>query len=126
MNLKVTLMDLIQKELIFDGWALIKKIKNGISIEMDTITWKVYEKGLIIESKSDYKVVLMLKDQSQTKGNIETEFGCLDLQCETSLYRINGNCIEIKYQLIQGNESQLFHFIVANKEDLAWQALIFN
>lgn len=126
MNLKVTLMDSIQKNMIFDGWASIEKIKNGASIKMDTITWKVYEKGLVIESESDCKVVLMLKEHSKTKGHIETEFGCLDLQCETSLYRINGNCIEIKYRLIQGSESQLFHFTITNKEDLAWQALIFN
>ena len=48
------------------------------------------------------------------------------MTCETSLYRINKNSIEIKYKLIQETDVQLFHFVLTNKEDVSWKALMFN
>ena len=52
------------------------------------------------------------------KGHIETEFGKIELDCHTSHYDVNENCVEVKYSLIQGNEEQKFHFVLyINKEE---------
>lgn len=117
MKQKVELLDILNKETIFDDYATITTIgNNGIQIEMklenSTFLWKCYEKGIVIESRSDYIVVLTLKDNARTKGHIETEFGDIPLQCETMIYGMNDQYIEIKYNLIQNNEGQLFHFIL--------------
>ena len=46
------------------------------------------------------------------------EFGKIGLDCDTSHYEVDENCVEVKYSLIQGNEKQEFHFVLyINKED---------
>ena len=129
MILNVCMTDQIHNEMVFNGQAQIVPINNGYCIHMNGNTdlkWKIYSKGMIIENDSDYRVVLTLKENSGTKGHIETEFGKIGLKCETSLYRINKNSIEIKYKLIQETDVQLFHFVLTNKEDVSWKALMFN
>lgn len=129
MNLNVQLIDVIQDEIIFDGIANVENCKNGLKIEMknqSTITWKVYAKGIVIEIASDYKILLPLKENSCSKGHIDTEFGTMELKCDTNLYRIDENFIEVKYSLNPDDDSNSFHFKLVGKEDISWQALMFN
>ena len=91
-----------------------------VSFNNDThhFEWRIWKKGLVIRSESDIIVNLTLRLNSQTKGHIETEFGKIDLDCHTSHYDVDENCVEVKYSLIQGNEKQEFHFVLyINKED---------
>ena len=117
MNCSVQLSDLINNEIVFKGISTISSLKNnGLCIEMkradSSYCWKCFEKGLIIESVSDYKVVMTLKENATTKSHIETEFGTIYLQYHTSLYKMNRNCIEVEYELVQEDESQKFHFLL--------------
>lgn len=124
MKIQVQLIDLLNNEIVYHGLAQTEDIKNnGLCIYMKnkkmSYIWKCYEKGLAIESISDYKVSLTLRENNVTKGHIETEYGIIYLQCKTSLYKMNEKCIEVKYDLIQGNETQPFHFVLnLNKEEI--------
>lgn len=132
MENRVQLLDKSQNVIVFDGNALISKTKNnGFIVSMKSnqsqMNWKIYPTGLIIESIADYKVVLTLRPNSTTKGHIETEYGIIDLHCKTSLYKINENCIEVQYDLIQGNDIQVFHFkLNLYGEESLCQRLMFN
>lgn len=122
MKIQIEMVDLINNVIVFQGMAKIDHQKNGTIFLMKdkklSYTWKCYEKGLVIESISDYKVNLTLKENAVTKGHIETEYGIIYLQCQTSIYKMNEKCIEVKYDLIQGDEKQPFHFILnINKEE---------
>lgn len=111
------MLDLLNNVTVFCDYAQIESLKNnGISILMESdnlkYNWKCYEKGLMIESISEYKVNLTLRNNNITQGHIETEYGIIYLQCKTSIYKMNEKCIEVKYDLIQGEDKQPFHFVL--------------
>ena len=113
---KIRLIDMENQTILYDGLAHINPLKNnGIEYNFENedrkYTWKVWEKGMVIRSEADYILELTLRFNCMTKGHVETEFGILDLQCKTSLYKIDKNCIEIQYML-NNDEEQVFHFIL--------------
>ncbi len=116
MKIQIEMVDLINDVIVFQGSAQMQEEKNGQTIQMHSeelkYTWKCYEKGLVIESISEVRVNLTLKENALTKGHVETEYGIIDLQCKTSVYKIDEKCVEVKYDLIQGDEKQPFHFIL--------------
>lgn len=116
MNSKVELIDKSNNEVIYRGMATCTQEKSGwvytFGPKDHTFIWKVYEKGLVIESLSEVHITLVLRHQKETTGHVEASFGRMDLQCHTSLYKINENCIEVIYQLIQGQDTQEFHFVL--------------
>lgn len=123
MTNQVHLFDKISNQTLYKGEAKIDFSGNEgllVSFNNDThhFEWRIWKKGLVIRSESDIIVNLTLRLNSQTKGHIETEFGKIDLDCHTSYYDVDENCVEVKYSLIQGNEKQEFHFVLyINKED---------
>lgn len=114
MNIKVQLVDKLNNQVIYYGVASVEyenaKQKITFKDENYKYIWKIFESGLIIESISEVAVFLTLRKGHQTKGHIDSQFGQLDLNCFTSDYKINENCIEVAYQLIQGDEKQEFQF----------------
>lgn len=124
MKTKIQLIDKISNQVIFEGDALIEsdlsKEKLVFQDEERTYVWKVFEKGLIIETISEAYVHLTLRQDHSTKGHIHTDFGQIDLQCRTTLYKIDKNYVEVVYELLQGKDSQNFHFILykMNEEEL--------
>lgn len=105
----------------FEGKAFRKELKNGgyemiFSNEKYHFSWKIYKKGLIIQSDSDISVHLTLKERAQTKGHIDTEYGRIPITCQTSIYKIYENHIEVEYDLLQGSQSQNFHFTLTISE----------
>ena len=113
---KITLIDVIQKEILFNGDVQIEPLKNEGTLyifgnQERMYTWKVWKNGMIIKSEADYILELTLRLNNTTKGHIETEFGTIDLKCRTTLYKINENCIEVQYMLNE-DINQLFHFIL--------------
>lgn len=132
MKNRVQLFDKSQNIVVYDGNAEITRVKNnGFIVSMKSnqsqMNWKVYSTGLIIESIADYKVVLTLRPNATTKGHIETEYGIIDLHCKTSLYKINENCIDVQYNLVQGTDIQSFDFkLTFYGEESLCQQLMFN
>ncbi|MDO4465959.1 MAG: DUF1934 domain-containing protein [Bacillota bacterium] len=127
MSTKVSLIDYLNNETVFKGNCVRKSEKNCVTYEFGNknhmFIWKVYEKGLIINSISEVKVHLVLIKEKKTKGYIETEFGNIDLECYTDVLNIEKNQIEVRYSLVQGDE-QIFHFCL--KEELEWQPSMWN
>lgn len=124
MKTKIQLIDKISNQVIYEGKALIEsdlsKEKLVFQDEERTYVWKVFEKGLIIETISKANVHLTLWQDHSTQGHIRTDFGQIDLQCRTTLYKIDKNYVEVVYELLQGKDSQNFHFILykMNEEEL--------
>lgn len=124
MKTKIQLIDKISNQVIYEGKALIEsdlsKEKLVFQDEERTYVWKVFEKGLIIETISEANVHLTLRQDYSTQGHIRTDFGQIDLQCRTTLYKIDKNYVEVVYELLQGKDSQNFHFILykMNEEEL--------
>lgn len=124
MKTKIQLIDKISNQVIYEGKALIEsdlsKEKLVFQDEERTYVWKVFEKGLIIETISEANVHLTLRQDHSTQGYIRTDFGQIDLQCRTTLYKIDKNYVEVVYELLQGKDSQNFHFILykMNEEEL--------
>lgn len=124
MKTKIQLIDKISNQVIYEGKALIEsdlsKEKLVFQDEERTYVWKVFEKGLIIETISEANVHLTLRQDQSTQGHIRTDFGQIDLQCRTTLYKIDKNYVEVVYELLQGKDSQNFHFILykMNEEEL--------
>ncbi len=122
MNTQIHLFDKISNQTIYKGVAHFKELKNdGYQIQFNKdeykFTWNVYEGGLLIYSESQMLVKLPLRPERKTKGHIETEFGIIDLECETRFFNTQSDCVEIEYTLLQGDEKQHFHFIMMiNKE----------
>lgn len=116
MSIKVQLIDKISNQVIYAGKATIEQENSmkKIMFKSDdhTYIWKIFENGLIIESLSEVHVILTLRENHRTKGHINSQFGQIDLQCETSIYKINKNYIEVVYELIQESDRQEFHFIL--------------
>ncbi|MBP3853581.1 MAG: hypothetical protein J6D18_03325, partial [Erysipelotrichaceae bacterium] len=83
MNRLITLHDVLNRTIVYSGWARIEPIANGKMIEFEDETyqycWKIYEKGMTLTSKSEMDVVLTFKDQTKTKGHIDSEFGRMDV-----------------------------------------------
>lgn len=127
MSTKISLMDCMNQELIFKGTCIRKNEKNCIVYEFGNknhmFVWKVYDKGLIIDSISEVRVHLVLIKDKKTKGYIETEFGNIDLECYTDVLKIENGQIEVKYSLVQEDE-QIFHFCL--KEELEWNPSMWN
>lgn len=119
---QIHLFDKISNQTIYKGVAKFNALKNdGYQIQFESeehqFTWNVYKSGLLIYSQSQMLVKLPLRHQRKTKGHIETEFGIIDIECETKFIKTQPDCVEIEYTLLQGNEKQHFHFImIINKE----------
>ena len=117
MTNQVHLFDKISNQTLYKGEAIIDFCNNDgllVTFKNDThqFKWKIWQKGLVIRSESEIIVNLTL-------GHIETEFGIIDVECHTTLYNVNENCVEVKYSLIQGKDKQEFHFVLyINKEDM--------
>ena len=124
MKTKIQLIDKISNQVIYEGKALIEsdlsKEKLVFQDEERTYVWKVFEKGLIIETISEANVHLTLRQDHSTQGHVRMDFGQIDLQCRTTLYKIDKNYVEVVYELLQGKDSQNFHFILykMNEEEL--------
>ena len=124
MKTKIQLIDKISNQVIYEGKALIEsdlsKEKLVFQDEERTYVWKVFEKGLIIETISEANVHLTLRQDHSTQGHVRRDFGQIDLQCRTTLYKIDKNYVEVVYELLQGKDSQNFHFILykMNEEEL--------
>ncbi len=112
----------ITDDLLYEGIASVNLLKNGMRImfqdENYSYDWKIYEKGLVIRNVSEIEVVLTLRPSKTTRGHIETEFGEIELVCETLKYEWKDDVVEIRYDLVQGQDRQHFHFILyIYKED---------
>lgn len=124
MSIKVQLIDKQENTIVYQGSAQIDYDNNAIQNILfkspdHAYCWKVYDKGLVIESISEVSVYLSLRENHNTKGHIDSEFGRIDLQCWTSLYTMNENYIEVIYDLIQDTQKQRFHFVLnIYKEDV--------
>ena len=72
MKTKIQLIDKISNQVIYEGKALIEsdlsKEKLVFQDEERTYVWKVFEKGLIIETISEANVHLTLRQDHSTKG----------------------------------------------------------
>lgn len=110
----IRLWDHIENKQYYDESAEVIYNKNSIEITVKsdpfTFLWKLYEKGVVVQSHSSVRVLLTLKEDAVTRGHIETEFGRIPLECCLFLYKIEKDYVEIKYEIRQGNHSQLFHF----------------
>ncbi len=119
---QIHLFDKISNQTIYKGVAHINDLKNdGYQLQFNKdehqFTWNIYKGGLLICSQSEMLVKLPLRLERKTKGHIETEFGVIDLECETKKYDTQPDCVEIEYTLLQGNDKQHFHFVMMiNKE----------
>lgn len=110
----VTLIDEQTHTILYRGRGQIDLLKNnGYEVQFGNderqYVWKIWNNGLIIISKADYILELTLRLNARTKGHLETEFGRIDLHCKTSLYKINENCVEVRY-VMEEDGSQIFHF----------------
>lgn len=119
--MKVQLIEHREGVVHYQGDATMIPIKNGIEIQFvdgaHMYSWKVYEQGVIIRSISDVEVILTCKPQRRTQGHIDTEYGRIDLEIETEIYHNKTNQIELKYDLIQNEQRQTFHFTLSMKEE---------
>lgn len=123
MKCEIILEDKISNQRIYQGDGVVHSISNGIEIlfedDVYSYHWKVYEKGLIITNQSEVLVHLTFKEKKRTKGHIETEFGNIDLEVETLKYQYHSKRVEIRYDLIQNEQRQSFHFVLhISEEDL--------
>lgn len=123
MKCEIILEDKLNNQRIYEGDGNIHSISNGIEIlfadDVYSYHWKVYEKGLIITNQSEVLVRLTFKENKRTKGHIETEFGEIDLEVETLKYRHHHKSVEIRYDLVQNEQRQSFHFVLyLSEEDL--------
>lgn len=112
MNKLIELVDVYNKETIYKGIGNCKELKNGgreISFGNSNhqFSYKVWPKGCVIESKQECSVVLSLRLNAKTIGHIYSEFGQMDVSCQTTMYEVEENKIEVKYAL---GEDQFFHF----------------
>ena len=112
MNKLIKLVDISNHVTIYKGIGNCLGLKNGgreISFgNLDhSFNYKVWPNGCIIESKQECKVVLSLRMHAKTKGHVYSEFGQMELQCQTTMYKVEENEIEVQYTL---GEDQFFHF----------------
>ena len=119
--MKVQLVEHSEGIVHYEGAAWVVPMKNGKEIRFGnddhTYSWKIYEKGLIIRSTSEIEVVLTCRPNRKTKGHISSEYGTMDLDVETVFYKKTEDHIEVKYDLIQNEQRQTFHFTLTMKEE---------
>ena len=119
--MKVQLVEHPEGIVHYEGTAIVVPMKNGFEIrfgnDAHTYSWKIYEKGLIIRSISEMEVVLTFRPNRKTKGHISSEYGTMDLNLETVFYKQTEDQIEVKYNLIQNEQKQTFHFTLTMKEE---------
>lgn len=127
MSTNISLINCLENEKVYYGKFSRKDEKNYTIYEFGNknhmFVWKIYDKGIIIDSISDVKVHLVLIKEKKTKGYIETEFGNIDLQCYTDILKIENGSIEVRYSFVQEDE-QIFHFCL--KEELKWNPSTWN
>ncbi len=124
MSAYIQLLEPFTQTIYFEGRGEVFYKKNGFEVyfkdDRYQYTWKVYPKGCMIHSKSELDVFLTCKENHQTQGHIDSEYGRIDVLCYTKKYEVKENEVEIKYDLIQGQEVQSFHFILYIKEDTSY------
>ena len=131
MSCRIRLYDDISKNMIYKGYASSertdKKVLLQFGDEEHSFIWRIYRSALIIESISEIHVFLTLKNSTLTTGHIDTEFGRIDLQCETSHLEISDHSINVKYAIINGENRQDFMFtlLIDEGEDIC-NLLILN
>ena len=107
---------------IYNGPADVELIPNGrkITFKDNTYeyTWNVYEKGMVVRSHSEIDVNLTFKEETKTKGRIDSEFGRMDVHTQTQRYYQDETRVEIKYDLIQEEAIQAFHFILEIEQEI--------
>lgn len=122
MIVQVTLKDMNSLNVIYNGPADVELIPNGrkITFKDNTYeyTWNVYEKGMVVRSRSEIDVNLTFKEETKTKGRIDSEFGRMDVHTHTQRYYQDETRVEIKYDLIQGEAIQAFHFILEIEQEI--------
>ena len=122
MKVQITLKDMNSLNVIYNGPADVELIPNGrkITFKDNTYeyTWNVYEKGMVVRSHSQIDVNLTFKEQTKTKGRIDSEFGRMDVHTQTQRYYQDETRVEIKYDLIQDQESQPFRFILEIEQEI--------
>ena len=110
----IRLWDRIENKQYCDESAEVFYNKNSMQITVKSdpyiFIWKLYEKGLVVQSRSSVQVLITLKENTVTRGRIETEFGHIPLECCLFLYKIEKDYEKIKYEIKLGRHSQLFHF----------------
>lgn len=117
MLVKVHLVDQKNKITLYKGNAILENINNSgqrfsFQAENHRYIWTIFDKLICIQSISEQKVKVYLKQEGDSKIKIENEFGQLDLKCRTSLYKISSQCIEVQYVL----ETETFHFCLFIEE----------
>lgn len=121
MIVQLKLTNLTEKEIIYQGVAKMETIPNGRKFQFgDGIyqyTWQVYDKGMTLHSHSQVDVHLTFKEQAKTKGHIQSEFGRLDVQCLTHIYRPGYNRVELEYDLLMDQSEQHFHFVLEIEQE---------
>ena len=127
MKTKIRLIDKMSNQTIYEGMAIVEadRSKETMVFQDDqrSYIWKVFEKGLVIETVSEAKVYLTLRQDHSTKGHVQSSFGQINLQCRTSLYKIDKNYIEVVYELLLGEDSQKFHFILYKLNEEEYNAI---
>ena len=122
MSVDIKLVEQLNHVVHFHGKGQLIQKMNGFEVYFKDDTyqycWKVYENGCMIHSKSEIDVFLTCRENHQTKGHIDSEYGRIDLLCHTLKYELTENKVEVKYDLIQGQDRQAFHFILYIKEDM--------
>ena len=124
MNKLIKLVDVMSNETLYQGSGTCKSLKNGgreicFGTNGHQYVYKTWPKGCIIESKQECQVVLSLRLHAKTVGHIYSEFGQMDVNCQTTIYTVEEDKIEVRYALVQGKEHQFFHFklYIENEEE---------
>lgn len=131
MSCRIRLYDQINQNMIYKGYASSQPSQNKVVLtfgdEEHSFIWKIYHSALIIESISDIHVFLILKENVRTAGHIDSEFGRIDIQCETSQLSIKNHSVKVKYAIVNGEDKQDFMFtmMIDEGEDLC-NLLILN
>ncbi len=131
MSCRIRLYDEISKNMIYKGYASSERTDKKVILqfgdEEHSFIWKIYHSALIIESISDIHVFLILKNDACTQGHIDSEFGRIHLQCETSHLEISDRSVNVEYAIINGENKQKFMFtlMIDEGEDIC-NLLILN
>lgn len=118
MNRKILLTDLVNRKILFDGFADCSRLDSGglmvpMSDGVDEMVWKILKKGLVIENTAPAsRTLLRLYEGGKGSASVLTEYGELSLPVEGVQIekQEDGEFTEIHLKYRLGEEDGLFEF----------------
>lgn len=114
----VYLEDTVNHEVMFDGPAEMKELKEGSKIitlknENTHMVWKILMRGIMIENNGDFQSLITLQDKGTGTARILTPYGELKLPITDVEIERNAQSTKVSYKL---NGDQFFEFLLMEKE----------